>query len=175
MTYPRIALMAVTLLTLSSLPNLAEAKNVRGSTGIGIGSSRFNYGLSLKHYMNSSSAVQLLVGGGWGHDLGLDADYLLEMPAIVDAGPVEVAWNVGGGIGVDLWNSYYRPYWENRRYSHRGLSVRAAFVAGLEFNIHAIDALPIDIVLEWRPTIGITPRMGFAVDNFAGNIRLYLF
>lgn len=159
-------------LALSAAP--AEAKPVRtpGRFGLGIGSGTMANGLSAKYFAAKEHALQFNLGvfGGGGIDnrwrrfggLGLSADYLFEMPTLVKAGQAfELAWNVGAGIGIGLDDD------------DRGddfFALAASFVLGLEFNFIPV---PIDIVLEYRPGLLLTPDVDFDAVDFTGHIRFY--
>ena len=57
-----------------------------GKTGIGVGGDAYGAGLSLKRFLTDEMAVQGVIGawGEWGNGgLGL-ADYLYEMPVLLD-------------------------------------------------------------------------------------------
>ncbi len=151
-----------------ALPQTAHADNIRtpGGIGLGLGSGTVSNGLSGKLFLSDGNALQLVVGtwGGGGykdrygnfHGLGLSADYLLEMPAIASGSVVELAWNIGGGVGVGLDDDAF------------GLA--GAFIAGLEFNF---VPLPISLVLEYRPTLGVAPGLGFDLIDFTGHLRVH--
>jgi hypothetical protein len=153
-------------LALATLPGLAHAgadHRRAGKFGIGLGGGTNTGGVSAKYWMGDSTALQLVAGGygKWGSGssgLGLNADYLLEMPALTEAGPVEIAWNVGAGAGVGLFPAA------------DVVAIQGAGVAGLEF---ALIPVPLDITLEYRPTIGITPNVGLDLVNFTGHIRWF--
>ena len=91
----------------------------------------------------------------WG-GISVGADLLFLMPIIHSAEHFELGWNLGFGPGVSLWNT--------------GLGMAVEGVAGLEMNLKVI---PLDIVLEYRPGLGIVPDIGFDPVNFGGHIRFY--
>ncbi len=136
----------------------AQAKDIRSSSfGIGLGSGTVTNGLSGKFFMGKN-ALQVTLGGNdfkFGA-LHVGADYLWEMPALANGSVVEVAWNAGLGAGVVIGGD--------------DLFVAVSGVLGLEFNF---KPLPIDLVLEYRPSLSVIPKVGFGYDGFTGHIRWY--
>jgi hypothetical protein len=170
----------VAVVTLFSL-GLGEASaQVRsaGNIGVGIGSGTYVGGFSLKYFSSESLAFQGNIGvwnnwlgyRGYYRDplyddycyrgrcqvFGLAVDALLEQPTILDSGEISLAWNVGGGLGLGV--------------APRTVGFGANFVLGLEFNI---DALPLDVTLEYRPGLLISPFFSFDFINFGAHIRFF--
>lgn len=131
-----------------------------GSTGIGIGGGTASAGISAKHFMSDSMALQGVVGtyGRWqdGSGLGLSVDYLLEQPTFASADVVDLAWNVGVGAGLGIGDS--------------ALGLGVSGVAGLEF---ALAPIPLDFVIEYRPTLGLSPFLYLDLVNFSGHLRYF--
>ena len=143
-----------------------------GAFGLGVGSGTVSTGLSMKYHTGSSLAYQGNVGfrsgwGGWGNCgkrycrgrydvLGVSGDVLLEQPALVQAGGFNLAWNVGGGLGVVVADDY--------------VDVAGAFVLGLEFNL---EVVPIDLVLEYRPRVFLIDSVDFDLVHLTGQVRFY--
>ena len=134
------------------------ADEVRGSVGIGVGSSTTAYGLSGKLYLDPAFAVQGVVGIR-NDSIGLSVDALYEMPALFRNEALEIAWNVGFGPGVYITDDT--------------LGAAVAFVAGLEFNFLFIPSLPFDLVLEYRPSLFVLPGVDLDLVDFTGHIRVY--
>jgi len=140
----------------------------RQGFGIGIGSGTIANGLSMK-LMTGPGAFQGVVGfwGGGGvgdrfsHANGVagSLDYLLEMPTIASNAYFNVAWSfgVGAGVGVPTTNS--------------SLGAAVSGVAGLEFNFMVV---PIDFVVELRPSIAVAPDVGLHLVDFTASLRLWL-
>lgn len=169
----RFASVAVSVLVAASLaaPPAGAANDVRqpGRTGIGIGSGTFANGLSLKNFVSARNAFQANLGswggGGWkdrwGHYGGLafSLDYLYSMPVVGRAGNVvEFAWNAGVGAGIGVSD------FEDR------VAVAAAGVVGLEV---LLVPAPFDLVVEWRPTLGVVPGIGIDAIDFTAHLRIY--
>ena len=143
---------------LASAPAFADAPIRQGGNfGLGIGGDTYNSGLSLKYYMSSGQALQGVVGFNYRRDwIGLNLDYLFEMPALATGNVVELGWNLGPGAAVGI--------------SDYGVGAAVAGVAGLEFNFNPV---PIDLVLEWRPSLNIVPNVDLDLVGFTGHIRFY--
>lgn len=170
-----VAIVAVFALMMTA-PASAQAQQSRpGGFGIGLGHSTGVAGISGKVH-SGDIAIQGVVGnwwGGWGarwgdrydryyyrnrRGLGVSLDLLFNMPVIHDADVVQIAWNLGGGAAVGVSPHY--------------MHMRGQFVAGLEF---IFPDVPLDLVLEWRPSVQIVPADFWL--NFAGggaHIRVYL-
>ena len=134
-----------------------------GTFGIGIGGGTVSSGLSVKYYMGGSFAVQGNVGflgagrdrfGGNGVAVSLDG--LLEQNALFKNGFVSIDWNLGLGAGVGVGGDV--------------LVLAAAGVIGLEFNFIPV---PIDFVVEYRPTLQILDNINLKPIDFSGHLRYY--
>jgi len=169
-------LFLTTLALLVVATSSADAKPIRtpGRFGLGIGSGTIANGLSAKYFVDSKNALQFNLGsfGGRGFDnrwkrfggVGFSADYLFEMPTIVTASRAfDLAWNIGAGIGLGFDDNDYK---DHRDY----FALAASFVLGLEFNFIPI---PLDIVLEFRPGLLLTPDVDVDPVDFTGHIRGY--
>ncbi len=165
---------ALTLLALT--PDAHAGVRESGKFGLGVGAGTLSRGFSLKYFMSNDLSVQGVVGVyGYGYSdcwityqgacrrrsrgsaVALGADILSERPDIFSNGAVSLAWNVGAGLGLGIPTS-----------DDLGLSI--SLIAGFEINI---DALPIDIVLEYRPTLFVSPFTAFDYTYFTGHIRYY--
>ena len=137
--------------------------------GIGFGGGNGPAGISFKYFLAKEMALQAVVGGfGWGHNgwtdddafggggLGVQVDFLFELPTIVMAGDVmELGWSVGPGV----WFGVGPDFW-----------LGAAGTLGLEFNFIPV---PIDLVLEYKPSLKFVDTVGFNPVLFAGHVRIY--
>lgn len=129
-----------------------------GPVGVGLGGGFGVSGLSVK-MAGQGSALQLMVGpyglGRGGDGLGVGLDFLLEQPTFATADVLDLAWNLGlgGSLGV----------------GGDDVLIGVSGVAGLEFNLRPI---PIDVVLEYRPGLRLSPA-GLDLVNFSGHIRYY--
>ena len=148
-------------------PGEAKADNIRtgGKFGIGIGGGTGVSGVSMKYWLDSSQALQGVVGiwglgrGHGGSVLGLNGDYLWEGPSLFKNGVIDIGWNLGLGpfLGVGLGEA--DAFW---------LGVNG--VLGIEFNFVPV---PIDITLEYRPGLSIFPDVDADLINFGGHIRYF--
>lgn len=134
-----------------------------GTFGIGIGAGTISSGLSGKYYM-PSFAIQANVGtyGAAGDRYGdfdglaFSVDALLEQDALFQNDVVAIEWNLGIGGGLGLFDDT--------------LALAAAGVIGLEFNFVPI---PIDFVVEYRPTLLLSPDVHLEPIDFTGHLRFY--
>jgi hypothetical protein len=152
---------------------LARAEPVRrvGHFGLGLGAGTYATGLSTKYFFERSMAVQGNLGWwrdpyycighrcyGGGDSLALSADLLFERPSFAGNEQVNVAWALGGGVGLGLEDGFDR------------LGLAAAFVIGIEVNV---DVVPLDIAIEYRPGIAFIPDFDIDPVNFSGHVRYY--
>lgn len=172
----------VLLISLATAPAFAGMPIKQGGNfGIGLGVGTTAAPISLKYFLDSSTSIQGNVGwwkGGWwgcgrydrrdryyncgyysGNSLGVSADFLFEGGPLVGNESVSLDWEIGGGAGIGVGGG---------RAENFGLA--AAFVAGLQLNIHAI---PLDLVAEYRPHIYIVPGFGINWVDFTGHVRYY--
>lgn len=153
------ALVLAAGLSATGTAHAAASHRSAGSTGIGLGGGTASAGISAKHWLTKGTAIQGVVGsyGRWeaGSGIGLSADYLFEGPAIATGEVLDLGWNLGLGAGLGIGNE---------------LGVGVSGVAGLEF---AFVPAPIDLTLEYRPTLGVAPGLGFDLINFSGHLRWF--
>jgi hypothetical protein len=156
------------VLALTLAPSRAHAwGSPRNGFGIGIGSGTGATGVSAK-VMAGPGAFQGVVGF-WGAGEGfhqyssidgvaLSLDYLFEMPTLVSSQYFNIDWDFGfgGGVGIPT----------------RGGDVGfgAAGIAGLEFNFTRV---PLDLALEYRPSVGIVPGFGIQLVGFTAHLRVW--
>ncbi len=107
--------------------------------------------------MSDSSAIQGTVGARFNGDyIGATLDYMIEIPAFVQSEVIDIGPAVGAGASLGL--------------SDRNLFVGIQGVAGLEFMLNPV---PIDFVVEWRPSLSIIPDPRLGLLGGAGHIRYY--
>jgi hypothetical protein len=160
-----IALVA-TVVTLSTSDAHAFGEARRGF-GVGIGSGTIANGLSVK-MMAGPGAFQWVAGfwgGGGAGDrfrridgVAGSLDYLFEMPSLARSQYFTVDWafGFGGGVGVPTFNGQ--------------VGAAASGIAGIEFNFTAV---PLDLTIEYRPTVAIIPDPGLHLIDFTAHLRLW--
>lgn len=136
--------------------------------GIGIGAGTIANGLSLKLPLGENAlqgVIGILGGGGaderFRHADGVAAslDYLWEMPSLARSPYFSIAWSFGPGAGFGV-----------RTREQRAANLAVSGVAGLEFNFLAV---PLDLVVEYRPTVEIAPHPRVELVDFTGHLRFY--
>ena len=147
---------------------VAGAGRRNGGFGIGLGSGTIANGVSMKYYMGGS-ALQGVVGfwGGGGINdrfhhvdgVAVSFDYLFEMPSLARSQYFTLDWSfgLGAGFGVETFEKH-----------SPGLA--GSGIAGLEFNFTRI---PLDLVVEYRPTLGILPDPKLHLVDFTAHVRVY--
>lgn len=175
-----VTLAALAALTLQTSTAHAAGGGVRtpGNLGLGIGAGTLATGLSLK-YMQGDTALQGNIGinarnrNRYDDWLSLGFDYLFEQPSLTGGGDIELAWNIGPGASLAVTDDI--NYW----------ILGVSGVIGLEF---LFNSIPLDFVLEYRPSIYIFDDSYYYYDwgyrrgdsnirvdivNFGGHLRFY--
>lgn len=130
------------------------------TVGVGLGSSTLSSGVSLKWQAKGGGAMQLVAGPfgnglyAWDNTLGVNLDGLKDMGEIGNLGPVGVGWSLGGGGGVGVGGNT--------------LAAAAAGVVGLNF---ALQPVPLEFSVEYRPTLMVVPAVGLDLVNASGHLR----
>lgn len=156
------------LCVLLALPASAHAfGSARQGFGIGIGSATVANGISFK-VMTGPGAIQAVAGfwgGGGAKDrfgdargLALGADYLWEMPSLARSAYFSVDWSFGLGAGLGVHEVGEKA------------ALAGSGVAGLEFNFTRI---PLDVTVEYRPTLRVLSKTGLDLVDFTAHVRLW--
>src|SRR4029079_5981579 len=158
---------AAAVVTLAPARASADFGTPRHGFGIGLGRGAAASGVSGK-LMAGPGACQGVVGvWGSGTDAGhyvrvsgiaLSLDYLFEMPTLVSSPYFNIDWDFGLGGGVGVATGGGTP------------GVAASAIAGLEFNF---TRAPVDVALEYRPTIGFLPGFGSGLIGCTAHVRLW--
>lgn len=118
----------------AATPNEAKAQNYKTSLGLGIdfGNGATLVGPSIKHFFNANSAIEgdVLFGS---NSTVIQAFYQYHGQV---SGAKGLAWYVGGGPGVDLYDG--------------GSNFLLRPMVGLDFKI---PSAPIAFAFDWRPAI----------------------
>jgi hypothetical protein len=162
-----VSVAALLLLTARGVAHAQEARRVQGF-GIGIGAGTIANGLSLKYYLGGAAfqgVIGAFGGGGvgdrFGHFGGVagSLDYLFEMPSLAQSQYFTVDWSFGLGAGFGV-----------ATFSNGSPALAGSGIAGLEFNFTRV---PLDLVIEYRPSVGILPDPGLNLVNFTAHLRIY--
>lgn len=165
------AVVVVTSVLLVALPSSAQAGEGRpAGWGVGIGWGTGVSGLSLKN-QSGDTALQGVIGCGWRwgwgrrgrhrrhcRGIGVSGDLLFNQSVLTDEGTVRLAWNVGPGAALGVIPDIDEIW------------LAGQFVAGLEF---IFPEVPLDVVLEWRPSLFVIPDAGFWVGQLGFHVRYY--
>jgi hypothetical protein len=133
--------------------------DANAGVGVGLGSATVSSGVSLKWAAEKGGALQLVVGP-WStgfstlDGVGVNLDGIKEFRGIGSVGPIRIDGNLGGGGGVAMGGG--------------GLGVAGSGVAGLDL---ALTNVPLELALEYRPTLWILPGIDFEPVGFSGHLR----
>jgi hypothetical protein len=163
----RLSLVALMLVT-SGVARADEGGRRAQGFGLGLGSGTIANGLSMKYFMGGN-AIQGVVGtwggGGFGerfrhaHGLAVSADYLFEMPSLATSPYFTLDWSFGLGAGFGV-----------ETVSNRSPGLAGSGIVGLEFNFTRI---PLDVVVEYRPTLHLLRDVHLHLVDFTAHVRVY--
>jgi hypothetical protein len=163
----RLFLVVLTL-AVSGVARADEGGRRAQGFGLGLGSGTIANGVSMKYFMGGN-ALQGVVGfwggGGFGDrfrhagGIAVSADYLFEMPSLATSPYFTLDWSFGLGAGFGV-----------ETYSRHSPGLAGSGIAGLEFNFTRI---PLDVVVEYRPTLRILSDVHLHLVDFTGHIRFY--
>jgi hypothetical protein len=129
------------------------------ATGIGIRFGGISSGITVKHFTNTNTALEGIVGFG-GHSLILTG--LFEKHQEFPTAP-GLFWYYGGGVHLGFVNSDYSYYdYYYKRHKHDGhedlydsnVFFGADFILGLEYKF---KDTPISLGLDIKPNVDIVP------------------
>lgn len=115
-------------------------------------------GVSVKHFMSASDAVEVNLGAGRNH-LWVQALYERNFSF---AGSKELDWYLGLGGDLGMWSSQYQYYYPKGRVYYTGAWGGADAVIGLEFTHLRV---PFNIALDAGPTVRLFPYVGIGVSS----------
>ncbi len=171
-------LLLVSLFCMFALPAVAKtglgypprAIKKAGNLGIGVGAGTLATGLSLKYFLSDATSVQGNLGfsrgcygcgryGGryYSESIAVSVDCLLERGPLMGDSQFSLDWEIGAGGGVGFSDG-------------GNLALAVSGVVGLQLNIHA---LPIDLVIEFRPGVVVVPDVYLNLVDFTGHVRYY--
>lgn len=137
-----------------------------GNFGIGLGAG-YASGLSGKYLLTEATAIQVtlgtfgaLEGEGNVDGFAVGGDFLVEMPAFFRHPSIELAWNIGGGVGFSVIDTAFDD----------DLSISVQGVLGFEVNLVPI---PLDVVIEYRPELRLIEDADFDVFDLGAHVRYY--
>jgi len=121
----------------------------------------WHYGLTVKHFVNSTDALEGLLVTGRG---GFELTVLYERHATA-FGIDKLNWYYGAGGHIGVWD---RGPWfnEDKRETHTVVGVDG--ILGLEYNIGDI---PFNISVDWKPELNFVGYSGFWGGDGALSIR----
>lgn len=154
-TFGMAAVAALVLMVMVPADALAGGSAARsGALGVGLGQGTRVWGLSIKT-VRGGTGIEV-VGGRMGDGYGLNISSLFEIPPLASGDILEFGVNLGAGGALGVGGG--------------GVYASAGIVAGLEFNLVPI---PLDIVVDFRPTLDILQDFNVSLISFGGHIRFY--
>ena len=131
-------------------------------TGIGFRGGLSN-GLTVKHFITDNAALEGILATRWE---GFNITGLYEIHNNAFDTP-RLNWYYGFGGHIGFWDSYpNHPWFKDNPGSHTVIGIDG--IIGLEYNI---DAVPINISLDWKPGFNLIGYSGFWSDELAFSVR----
>ena len=132
-------------------------------TAIGVRGGLAN-GLTVKHFISNNVAVEGIVSSRW-QGFSVTGLYEIHKQAFKTD---RLNWYYGAGSHVGFWDGS-NVDWSSNNDSYTVIGVDG--ILGIEYNIKDI---PINISLDWKPTLNIVGYSGFWGDGGALSVR-YIF
>ena len=151
----------ITCLVVICLFTISNAQDYR--TGIGLRAGNFN-GLTVKHFFGTKSAFEGIIDSRW---RGFEVTGLYEVHNRAFQ-TERMKWYIGFGGHVGSWNGDHTN-WGTPGTDYTVIGIDG--ILGLEYNFREI---PINIGIDWKPTINLSGYTGFWSDDGALSIR-YIF
>jgi len=146
------------LIILFSNQCLTVAKNYDKAIGIRGG---LLSGISYKQFISSDNALEFYVTGNK-HTLYLAGEYEFYNNTKYSS----LDWYYGGGI----YSSFYEHDSSEKSEINGGMVIGVNGILGIEYNFKKI---PLNISLDWNPSVNLVGGVGFLADRGAISIRYY--
>jgi hypothetical protein len=119
-------------------------------------------GITYKHFIGDNSALEGILSTRW-RGFNLTALYELHANAFKVDG---LNWYFGGGAHIGHWAYYDGIKWLDAGESATVLGVDG--ILGIEYNI---KEFPLNLSLDWKPTMNLIGYSGFWGDEVAISVR----
>ncbi|HAK80661.1 MAG TPA: hypothetical protein DCR35_04625 [Runella sp.] len=153
----RTRLFIIALVATLSTAFSASAQDYRTAVGLRLGSTN---GITIKHFTKRNVALEGIVSTRW---RGVGLTGLIEGHTRF-LGINRLNFIYGAGAHVYIWGEGNRGYAPYQRSSIAGLDA----ILGLEYNFREV---PINIGIDWKPTLNFSVDNGFWGDEAAISIR----
>ena len=118
-------------------------------------------GITFKHFMDNNNAMDFIVNFRSKKNeystFRLVALYEIHNPIRNAEG---LSWYYGGGAGIGVW--------EDKRHDQSDVALSLDGVLGLDYKF---NGAPINVSLDWKPALELTPDTGFDAEGFGLSIR----
>lgn len=134
------------------------------TTGIGVRGGFYN-GLTIKHFISERAAIEGIISSRW-KGFNITGLYEIHQQAFDVA---HLNWYYGAGGHIGFWKGKDVSWGDNREDDYTVVGIDG--ILGIEYNFQEI---PINISLDWKPTMNIIGYSGFWGDGGAFSVR-YIF
>lgn len=148
---------SVCILCIASIRSFAQ--DYQTALGVRLGNPS---GVTVQHYIGGNTALEGILGLGpdWFTLTGL---YELHQPF---NDPQGLGWYVGGGAHIGGLNGGYD--YSNKHYNGGAFILGVDGILGLDYTI---PGAPLNLSLDWKPMINLTPFAGFFGGEFGLSVR----
>lgn len=143
--------LAIGIGTVNAQSKTANSSDYTTALGLRLG---YPFGITVKHFVAPQGALEGIFGFWYG-GVNITGLYEYHMPI---NGVEGLKWFVGGGLDFTSWS--YGGY--------KGGSVAIDGIIGLDYKI---KTAPVDISLDWKPSLYITGVKGFYGTGAAISVR----
>jgi hypothetical protein len=136
----------ILILFVSCIATTASAQSMGSSYKTAIGVKIYPGALSVKHFVNSTAAIE---GLGYFYNYGFRLTGLYEIHGNINGAP-GLKWYVGPGAHIGSWNDKWKKDYPGRE---SGLQFGIDGVLGLDYKFN--DA-PINLSIDWQPSFNFS-------------------
>lgn len=129
----------------------AQAQSSRHSYTTALGVKAYPTGVTLKHFMTPNTAVE---GIAYFYNYGFRVTALYEIHGNFSSTP-GLKWYIGPGVHAGFWNTAWKDRYPGRE---NGVTLGIDGVLGLDYKFNNV---PINMSLDWQPSINLTGYGGF--------------
>jgi len=142
----RLLLLLVATFVLGLSSNEAKAQDYSDAIGLRLG---WPVGATYKHLFGGGHGIEAMFGYDYGGDLSVLYEYHIEIPQVPGLRPIV-------GAGLDF------------QFDHRFFGFGVDPIVGLDYKF---SNAPINLTVDWRPTILLAPHVSFWAGFAALSVR----
>lgn len=123
----------------------------------------YGSGLTVKHFIKTNHALEGIVNSYWGGGAVITGLYEVHMGGIDEPG---FAWYYGGGAHIGFWGNGVVNRFDNTYNGDATIGLDG--IIGIEYTF---DEIPLNLSLDWKPSIDLIGYQKFWGNEFALSVR----